>query len=103
MFNNQQAMSEADIIAQARERASEFVVHQKPVFVNGEHGIEFQINMSDSALQRLASRSPGVSELTLPFAGNPKHLSAKMNDQLRLTFFQMTTQVPPKLYTPETV
>ena len=80
-------MSEADIIAQARERASEFVVLQKPVFVNGEHGIEFQINMSDSALQRLASRSPGVSELTLPFAGNPKHLSAKMNDQLRLTFF----------------
>ena len=51
----------------------------------------------------MRARSPGVSELTLPFAGNPKHLSAKMNDQLQLTFFQMTTQVPPKLYTPETV
>ena len=87
MFNNQQAMSEADIMSQARERASEFLVITKPVFVNGEHGIEYQINMSDSALQRLANRSPGISELTLPYAGNPKHISAKMNDQMRLTFF----------------
>ena len=102
MFNNVQAMSENDIITQARERQSEFVILQKPVFVNGEHGLEFQINMSDSALHRLASRSPGISELTLPFAGSPKHLSAKMNDQLRLTFFQMPAPVTPSLYIPET-
>ena len=55
MFNNVQAMSENDIITQARERQSEFVTLQKPVFVNGKHGLEFQINMSDSALHRLAS------------------------------------------------
>ena len=94
MFNNSQAMSENDIINQARERASEFVILQKPVFVNGQYGCEFQINMSDSALHRLASRSPGISELTLPYAGNPKHLSAKLKDQVRLTFFQIPTAVP---------
>ena len=62
-------MSEADIIAQARERASEFVVLQKPVFVNGEHGIEFQINMSDSALQRLASEVPRSIRVNTPLRG----------------------------------
>ena len=96
-------MSEADIMSQARERASEFLVITKPVFVNGEHGIEYQINMSDSALQRLANRSPGISELTLPYADNPKHISAKMNDQMCLTFFQMTSQCPPKLYIPDPI
>ena len=59
--------------------------------------------MSDSALQRLANRSPGISELTLPYSGNPKHISAKINDQMRLTFFQMTSPEPPKLYVPNPV
>ena len=102
MFN-QERMSEADILGQARDRANEFMICLKPVYCNGDHGIEFQINISDSALSRLANRTPGVTELTLPFCGNPKHLNAKLNDQIRLTFFQVTSPCPPRMYMPDPI
>ena len=96
-------MSEVDIMNQAREHASEFQIIQKPVFCNGEHGVEYQINISDSALQRLANISPGVTGHTLPYAGNPKHLNAKLNDQIRLTFLKITSPCPPKIYLPDPI
>ena len=64
MFN-QERMSESDIIGQARDRASEFVVTAKPIYCNGEHGIEFDIKISDNALYRMSNRTPGTTELTL--------------------------------------
>ena len=81
-------MSAAEILGQARDRANEFVVTAKPIFCNGEFGYEYDVKISDATFYRMANQIPGTSEITVPFCGSPKHLNFKLNEQVKITFFQ---------------
>ena len=96
-------MSETEILGQARECASEFVVTAKPVYFNGEHAIKYDIKISENALYRMSNRTPGTKELTLPFCGNPKHFIYKLNDQVKITCFQVTNAIRPRMYVPDPI
>ena len=68
MFSQQfEQMSDDEVQGQAADRASEFIVTGRPLLCNGEFGFEYNIKILDSVFYRMAKRTPGMLDITIPF------------------------------------